>query len=31
MYLKEVHTNYNPLVPIKFVKVELYADSVLPN
>ena len=30
-YLKEVHANCNPKVPIKFVKVELCADSVMPN
>ena len=30
-YLKEVHANCNPKVPRKFFKVELYADSVLPN
>ena len=31
IYLKEVHVNDNPKVPIKFIKVELCADSVLPN
>ena len=30
-YLKEVYANCNPKVPITFFKVELYADSVLPN
>ena len=30
-YLKEVHANCKPKVPIKFFKVELCADSVLPN
>ena len=28
--MKEVHENCKPKVPIKFVKVELCADSVLP-
>ena len=30
-YLKEVHGNCNNKVPIKVFKVELCADSVLPN
>ena len=30
-YLKEVHANGNPKVPRKFIKVELCADSVMPN
>ena len=30
-YLKEVQENCNPKVPIKFFKVELFADSVMPN
>ena len=30
-YLKEVQENCKPKVPIKFVNVELCADSVLPN
>ena len=29
--MKEVNVNCNLKVPIKFVKVELCADSVLPN
>ena len=29
--MKEVYANCNPKGPIKFVKVELCADSVLPN
>ena len=31
MYLKKVQANFNPKVPRKCVKVELCADSVLPN
>ena len=31
IYLKEVYENCNPKVPRKFVKVELCADSVMPN
>ena len=31
IYLKEVYANRNPIVPRKFVKVELCADSVLLN
>ena len=30
-YRKEVQANGKPKVPRKFVKVELCADSVLPN
>ena len=30
-YMKEVHANGNPKVPIKVFKVELCADFVLPN
>ena len=30
-YMKEVHVNCKPKVPRKFVKVELCADSVMPN
>ena len=31
IYLKEVHANCKPKVPRKFVKLEICADSVLPN
>ena len=31
IYLKEFYANCNPKVPRKVFKVELYADSVLPN
>ena len=31
IYLKEVHENCKPKVPRKFFKVELCADSILPN
>ena len=31
MYLKEVHANCKLKGPRKFFKVELCADSVLPN
>ena len=30
-YMKEVQANCKPKVPRKFVKLELCADSVLPN
>ena len=29
--MKEVYANCKPKVPIKIVKVELCADSVMPN
>ena len=31
IYMKEVHANCKPKVPIQFDKVELCADSVMPN
>ena len=30
-YLEEVHANFNPKGPIKFFKVELCADYIMPN